>query len=199
MRFWIKGTRSDVTVLLVVLAASLALNVFLVRDWRRSRALAPKPSQPDFSVGERLPPLHVKTVDGRAETIPSEDLHASVVYVFSPSCPWCRRNHDNIRHLAAEKGASFRFIGLSVESKGLAAYLTGHQLGFLVYAEPSPETRAAYRIGGIPQTVVLSPTGTVLKSWRGAYQDRQQEEVEKYFGVKLPGLVAQTTEAARTP
>jgi len=46
----------------------------------------------------------------------------------------------------------------------------------------------AYKVGGTPNTLVISPEGRVLKNWRGAYMDDLQREVEQYFEVELPGI-----------
>ena len=48
-------------------------------------------------------------------------------------------------------------------------------------------TRNSLKIGGTPQTIVLSKNGEVLKSWRGAYMSTVKDDVENFFGIRLPG------------
>jgi hypothetical protein len=47
-------------------------------------------------------------------------------------------------------------------------------------------------MGGTAQTLVMSPTGELLRNWFGAYTGNIQKELEEYFSVQLPG----TSEAA---
>jgi hypothetical protein len=53
---------------------------------------------------------------------------------------------------------------------------------------PTDDVKLKYRLGGTPQTIVISTDGKVLQNWVGAYADKQQMEVEKFFGLTLPGL-----------
>jgi peroxiredoxin len=187
MNLQVKGTQSDVAFLLVLLAASLGFNAFLGREWWRARKSAPASS--DVLLAKTVPPLRVKTLDGKPETIAyTTQSQPTVLYVFTPSCPWCRRNINNVKHLTAKRATTFRFIGISLEQKGLGAYVAEHSLNFPVYVDPAPEDRSAYHLGNVPQTLVISQDGTVLKSWRGAYQGGDQAEIEQFFEVKLPGF-----------
>lgn len=55
---------------------------------------------------------------------------------------------------------------------------------FPVY-EVSAESALAYRLGGTPQTIVVSPYGQVVKIWDGAYEG----DLKREFEVGLPGIV----------
>lgn len=57
------------------------------------------------------------------------------------------------------------------------------------------------RFGGTPQTYVVSSTGVVEKTWSGAYNADTQAEVESFFSIQLPGLLAPAKPQAknRTP
>jgi hypothetical protein len=86
----------------------------------------------------------------------------------------------------AQRGDSYRFLGLSLSSEGLAEHAPS--LPFPVYANPSADTIRQYRLGATPQTIVVSPSGQVIASWRGAYVGPTKEAVEKYFDATLPGV-----------
>src|SRR5258708_38181114 len=91
MNLKVKGSQSDIAFMLVLLAASLGFNAFLGREWWRARKSAP--ASPDVLLGEAVAPLRVKTLDGKPETIAyATQSQPTVLYVFTPSCPWCRRN-----------------------------------------------------------------------------------------------------------
>jgi hypothetical protein len=187
----VHGTKSDVTFLLVLLAVSLGANVYLAR-----RVFSPPPQgPPPLAKGAIVSPLIATRLDGERQTL-SYGEKKTVLYVFTPSCPWCKRNVPNIKHLVEAKGAEYRFVGISLEAEGLSSYMTEHQLPFAVYTNVSPEQREAYRLGGVPQTLVISERGTVVQNWFGAYVNAQQPEIERFFDVRLPGLAELPAERA---
>src|SRR5262249_11256355 len=90
-----------------------------------------------LTLGEKLPDLEVQTPDGRPVTVSYVNQQApTVLYVFTPTCPWCRRNRSNISALAAERNKSYRFLGLSLDPSGLTQYLRENPLPFPVYTNP---------------------------------------------------------------
>jgi peroxiredoxin len=176
-----------VTFLLALLAVSLGLNVYLAR-----RVLSPRPPQGAPSLlakGDSVPPLDARTLEGTPETL-SYGEKATVLYVFTTSCPWCRRNLPNVKELFAAKQSQFRFVGLALDDTKLAEYVAEHRLPFPVYKGASGDARQLYRLGAVPQTIVIGESGRVLASWSGAYSGETEEEVEGFFGVALPGLAA---------
>ena len=84
-------------------------------------------------------------------------------------------------------GDRYRFVGLSLTDKAVSEYVITHSLDFPVVVV-SGETRAALRLGGTPQMLVVSEKGKLLKNWIGAPQDDLETEIEEYLGVQLPGL-----------
>ncbi len=47
-----------------------------------------------------------------------------------------------------------------------------------------------FSYSGTPETLVISPTGTVKRVWRGAFTEAVKREVEAYLGVHLPGIIS---------
>jgi peroxiredoxin len=188
----IKGTKSDVTTLVVLLVLSLGGNIFLAQGW--FKATRPPAPAPVLALGKVMPPLNVKELDGsNAHVGYSGDTRPTVIYLFTTTCPWCQKNLENVRSLSAQKGRDFRFIGVSLDRPsvtGLAAYVADQRLAFPIYRDPSAETRAAYHLeSGVPRTIVVSSQGQVLRDWSGAYAFGNEKEVTGFFNVKLPGLV----------
>jgi peroxiredoxin len=188
-----------VTFLLVLLTLSLAANVYLAQ---RVFYASPEPAtsapppqgvpQPALAAGTSLPPLEVKSLTGEEQIVDYEPPQSTVLYFFSPDCGWCGKNLANIQHLAAETAGSYRFIGVSLKSEGLEKYLEDNDLEFPVYYEPSAASRDAYRLMGVPQTLVVNGNGEVVKNWRGAFAEPLESEVEDFFEVELPGLTEET-------
>lgn len=177
----------------VVLIASVALNVLLAyRLQRQDSSIVAKRAENMLNVGVSVPPIPAKRWgDDQQEVISFSDTNRpTVLYIFTPPCSWCKRNNDNFNALVAQKSEQYRFIGLSLSKDGLGEYLTTHHLSIPIYVDLSKDTAAAYKLGGTPQTLVISPQGTVVKNWKGAYTGGQEAEVESFFQVKLPGLPA---------
>jgi peroxiredoxin len=187
----LRNLRPDSVLLLVLLAASLGLNVFQgVRFAGHTHSFGPQttPPMPPLASGATAPPMSVQTLDGRQVRITyGEAARPTVLYVFKPSCAWCERNLQNLRHLVSERSDKFQFIGLSLEPDGLISYVRDSGLNFPVYLRPTDETIKEYRLGNVPHTLVMSETGVVLKNWAGAY-GTIGPDVEAFFRIKLPGL-----------
>jgi len=97
---------------------------------------------------------------------------------------------DNFKELVARTGTDYRFVGLSLSKEGLSEYVASHELTIPIYTGLSNETKKSYKLGGTPQTIVVSPEGKVLQDWVGAYSGDQKSQVEAFFHATLPGITA---------
>jgi hypothetical protein len=187
---------ADSLLVYVVLAVSLAGNVYLTM-----RVLRPAVTvNSELAAGTVIPPLTL-SLDGRDDTYTVEfktDPRPVVFYVFSPSCVWCDRNAANVARVAEVAGSRYRFIGVSL-AVGAEAYGRQHGITFPVYVGASDGVRRALKLGPTPHTIVVGSDGTVLQSWLGAYTGDAQREVERFFGVTLPGLDAPVLRAEGRP
>jgi hypothetical protein len=163
------------------LAVSLVLNVVQARQLRALTV----PSPPDRLIGSRLHDLTMTTATGASAEISfRQSRQPTIVYYYSDSCGWCGRNLSNVVALRAAVRGDYRFIALT-SSEGfehrrvLDADLSG---------TIPRSTARALGLGGTPHTLVVSTTGVVLQSWRGAYRARIGREVSTYFDVPLPGI-----------
>lgn len=146
-------------------------------------------SEQRLVAGTFVPPIRATDPDGRGVTISyTGDGISTVLYVFAPDCGWCKRNIANVRAMAHNTPPRVRFIGLSLTGDGLREYLSQNDLGFPVCWGISDDVKAAYKIGGTPQTILISDQGRVLKNWMGAYSGELKKEIEAYLGVTLPGI-----------
>jgi peroxiredoxin len=174
--------------LIAVLVGSLTLNVVL--GWKVGSFTTNKQALRRASVQEHilLPAIPALTLEGTREWITFSDSRPTVLYILSPSCSWCERNEANIEKLALEKNSQYRFVGLSISGVNLQEYVSTRSLPFPVVLVDSKELIQQLGLGISPQTVVISSDGRVQKVWTGAFQDKQLEEIERFFGVELPGL-----------
>jgi hypothetical protein len=58
-----------------------------------------------------------------------------------------------------------------------------------IYKSPSDSATTAYKLGGTPETLVVSTDGKIMKRWRGAWTGDSKAEIEGFFHCSLPGLL----------
>jgi thioredoxin-related protein len=174
-----------------LLVISISINVLLAQKVKdlKNRIVFIKTEQ-SLTIGSVVPSIQAKDISGRAVSITySGNGKPTILYIFKPECSWCTRNLQNVKALAKEVDKDFNFVGLSLVSDKLRDYIALHKVGFPVYTELPSDVIAAYKFGGTPQTIVVSPEGKILKNWAGAYSGSVQEEIEQYFSIKMPGLI----------
>lgn len=169
-----------------VLLASLTLNVY--------QALILKGAflerTPAVRVGANFPVLWpLSDPDGKPVTLNlALDTRSTVLYILSPACGWCKRNEANIKALAEQVGSKYRFIGLSISGQNFREYVLNGHAPFSTFLVNSSEEIKKLELGSTPQTLIVSSSGRVEEAWQGAYIEKNRTEIEKYFGVRLPGL-----------
>ena len=90
--------------------------------------------------------------------------------------------------MARAVDGNYRFATIALSEEDLAKYITNNDFRFPVYTRLNVETVQSYKLGGTPQTIVISGDGHVQKNWMGAYLGATKTEVETFFGTKLPDL-----------
>ncbi len=171
----------------VLLVGSLALN--LVQAYRLGvPALRSSPRKPTgIGSGQMVRPLKVQDQFGTESVIRYDDVsYATVLYITSPSCGWCRRNEQDIKSLAQQVGSRYRFVGVSLSNRNLADYINNHGAGFPVYSVLSETAVSEYQLGITPQMILVDRSGKVVRTWTGAFVDQNRAEIERFFSVKLP-------------
>jgi peroxiredoxin len=182
--------RFVVTFSLILLVCSTVLNVFLSRKVRElNSSLEYINSQGKLQVGADVSPIEDKDINGNSVSISYSNINQpTILYIFTPKCIWCARNLKNVKALANETKGNYRFVGLSLSKNNLKEYVAANSIDFVIYTDIPSSVVAAYKLGGTPQTIVISPSGKVVKNWFGAYQESIASEVESYFKIRLPGL-----------
>lgn len=94
----------------------------------------------------------------------------------------------NIEALARQASDRFRFVGLSLQERGVDASLKKLGIEFPSYYDASEQPVKSLHLNSTPQLVVISPQGTVIRNWIGAWNDATRRDVEAFFHVRLPGL-----------
>jgi AhpC/TSA family len=117
------------------------------------------------------------------------DIRPMVIYVYRPTCGWCRKNLDNIKELTRQLAETNRveLIGMSLERDGLLDYLHRSELRFPSYTSIPAEFSEKYHLGDTPETILIK-NGKIVNDWHGAYSDALKHDVESTLNVSLPGL-----------
>lgn len=176
------------------LFCSLGLNVVLALKIRHMEILGR--AQPRVNiVGVTIRSFAAREVSTHSGVIVQLDGRSkpTVLYVLNPACHWCARNMKNIAVLAHSQAAAYGFLGISLDSPTLEGYLRSNDIEFPVYSIDSYDRLSALKLGGTPETIVLSRDGKVLRDWPGAYTDNRLKEVQAYFHVTLPGLIPESS------
>lgn len=178
--------------LMVLFAVSLSLNVWLGVSLRaenaslKSYAEHATPIKLAGAVIGGKPALSkLRDVNGDATSLsPAKNL---ILYYFSPSCIWCKRNLESVKRLAATVGPKYEVVGLVSNEDGLKNYLAIHTLPFRVIVDGDLDDASALGLRGTPQTVLLT-NGVVTQNWVGAYMGSVKNSVEAYFKTTLPNV-----------
>jgi len=189
-----RGGMFNATFLVLLLLCSVVVNVLLAHRVSGLRnAIDEMKSEGRLQVGTNVPPIEGQSVDGASQTLNYADASVpTVLYVFTPQCGWCKKNIDNLRMLISNSGSSYRIVGVSLTRQDLKEYIEKEHLKLPVYTDISEPTKLAYRVGGTPETIVVSPQSKVLKVWLGVYQDEIRQEIDNYLNVHLPGNVGRS-------
>ena len=182
-----------------LLVCSLGVNLLLTRKVSSLKAyIALMKSEGQLAKGDKVPSLTAKDPQGQTAVLDYGGTNLpTVLFVITPSCGWCAKNMANMKALADKASTRYRFVALSLSPDKLADYVVKNQIQFPVYTDLPFEPIRDYKLGGTPETIVVSPEGEVLKVWSGAYADDMQKDIESYFGVSLPGLVQTETAAVK--
>lgn len=173
---------------LILLVCSIALNLGLAKRARSlEEVIVSLKSEGSLQAGAKVPPLAGRLLTGERVSIAyNADEKPMMIYIFSPLCGWCKKNTNSVRSLIEQISSKHRVIGISMVSEGLSQSVTESGFKFPVLHELPPSIVSAYKLGGTPQTIIVSSDGKILQNWIGAYGGSIREEIEKYFGVKLP-------------
>lgn len=175
-----------------LLGLSVTFNVLLALKVNGLRtAVAEAHARLILAPGEPVLPLDVGTADGsRVRVDPQASPMPTVVYTFDPACSWCARNWSAVREVVVQTRGRHHVIGLSLSALEHSKHPSSDDFPGPIYQQPSEATRRAYGLGATPQTIVIAPSGRVLRVWRGAYFSTVGKEIEAYFNVRLPAMQA---------
>lgn len=178
-------------VLPTLLALSIALNVALSQKAMslHDQLAVKRRVLPVAAEKKQIPPIVGKTLDGKDVRVSFQSAKTgTIIYVFSPSCVWCKRNLANMLELERSTRGRYDFVGVSQSTKDLQDYVSSNHIPFRVIHSVPESVETASGFGATPETLLVTPAGIVSAAWSGSYDGPLQAAIERQFSVKLPGM-----------
>jgi hypothetical protein len=171
-----------------VLVASLSMNVAFAIKLREPARQTGRPG--GIQMGDRLPVLNLIRQDGSRHALGFS--RPTLLYVFSPTCQWCMRDHANLTAIQKASAGRFDLVAVTLNERSLPEYLASYPYSGVVgvIRESEVTEQVARDLKVTPQLVVVDTGGSVQETWTGALFDGRQREAELFFDVRLPGLRA---------
>lgn len=169
------------TVVIVMLSAAVVLLMIKYNALRTQLRTTPSYNILDeLKPGDRLTPIEAQSIDGLPTTITyTESGMSYLILVFSTTCPYCEENIEKWRRIAGpcqEGGCSV--IGVSVHGiEPTRQYLLDRNVPFYTVINTRREFTEAYKISGVPMTILISAGGIVENTWSGMINDEQVDEI----------------------
>jgi peroxiredoxin len=181
---------SAFTVLMILFALSLSLNVWLGAVVRSNRlpvhSLTPATRMVEAATGGQPRFSSLRDLDGHPFGL--SPSHNRLIYFFSPTCKWCDKNLASIQNLASQIAPKYDIVGIVQSPDSMAQYLARHPLQFKVVVDDDPYDMKAMDFRGTPQTVLVVD-GRVAHNWPGAFQGKVKESIQNTLGVSIPDMI----------
>lgn len=188
--------RISLTVVAFVVAAGATYLVV-----HRSRNVDPRPSaakttdQQDtlegvggLTAGEIVALPQLTTLTGDTVSLGSLGRERLLCVFVSTRCPGCTRDAElwqDLNQEAARRGASFYLINVSDERAEIERFVAAYNLQQLsILFDPTHKVGPQLKVGFVPQYILFSANGQVLRRWDGIrHYDKTggSEELAEFF------------------
>lgn len=165
---------------LIIFIMGIEIVILAIQNRRLRAVLAETTQYQPLQANQQLPALAGSDLNGNPVDIRyGPDAPATLLIWLSPSCHICQENVPFWKRLHAERQSSkFRYLVLCAGTIDEArAYAAQHQLTFPVVSMTDDRLVSAYNGYVLPQTALISPTGSIVNVWPGALDANQQNDV----------------------
>lgn len=189
-------TRDRLVLLLLAIIVVMAAEIgYLIYQNQRLQALFDNPEQylRTLKPEDTVPAIRTQDISGAelALRYGPDEPHTLLVW-FSAGCGSCRENFafwDSVKTQYVSE--SLRMVGFCACTMD-EAYQLQHELNITYPIVPVTDQFLVetYKGNVVPQTIVISPEGQVIKVWPGELLGSQKKEILATFGA-LPTLAAE--------
>jgi len=126
------------------------------------------PTAPEL-VGDALPDLSVRTVDGDEVTLASLTGQPLVVNLWFSTCVPCKKELPDFAEVHREIGDEVRFVGLNLQDSPERAMRFAEQagVGFEILLDSEQAVAVALDIAQFPSTLFVEPSGRIVDLHQG--------------------------------
>ena len=115
------------------------------------------------------PSLPTRVRQGRAVTLAQLRGHASAIVFWAAWCDGCRSEAPSVERFARSAPGAGHVIGVDTsDGADWRRFLRTYRWTFPVLADPDGVTSSAYRLTGLPATVMIDPRGRIASIYYGA-------------------------------
>jgi peroxiredoxin len=175
------NSRNLYHVFLHVVLVALALQVFVLSRQNKQLKNAYSAVAESIKVGDQFSPSDILPSNGTGEV--DSTAQVKVFFVFTTHCPFCTETlsvWDQIVRRFKDPNQP-AFIGICLDNaEATRAYIHEHQPMFPVFLSRDRQSfTKAHKLNGVPQTIVTSISGRVLRVWNGRLAQEKLDEVVK--------------------
>ncbi len=154
----------------------------------KNRILLITSDQETLKEGEKARTFIAKDLSGSDVEIKYDvaDRRNTLFFLMSVKCQPCKTNFRNWINLADYlNDKDMRIVCVAIDSvKEVQRHFENNKPNFDVYSNPSDEFKIAYKGFITPQTILISPGGTVIKAWTSFLNDIKIDQILKQSGIK---------------
>lgn len=171
--------RQLLTSVLMISAAAVA-GFLLARNLRAGPAPAAPATTSTLSIGDPVPALQLRDLEGRVVTLAVNDGRPLLLNFWASWCPPCIAEMP-LLDAFARANPDIRVLGVAVEPEQAARdYLKQHPVSYPVWvgSEMSPDESQQFGNSRavLPYTVLIGADGRILKRRAGAFSESELED-----------------------
>ncbi len=166
-------------VLVAFLAADVVILTIQNRQLKQSLSSSSGEQPQSLQPGDHVPAFSVRTQSDGINTIAYSDSNqVYILFVLSTTCPHCLNNLTAWNTIAQTQTSGTTILGVSLDDlEKTKAYASVRDISFYLAAIADTTFIRAYKIVGVPQTIVLRGNGIVQKSWVGELNTNDTRDI----------------------
>ena len=141
----------------------------LVASTLLSACMTEREGNTGVEVGQTAPPYGAMSLSGDSVHLADLRDHVVLLNVWATWCPPCRDEIPALQALhESYSDRGLRIVGVSVDAQHdrdeIRPFADGYGVTYTLWHDPGDEIRTRFRIVGVPTTLLIDRTGTIV--WR---------------------------------
>ena len=183
--------------LLAALFTIAAVTTMLaIQKWRRTENRSIPEHQgsldsiPGLTDGESVALPKLPSLENNYVDLSTQEQKYLLCAFISTECAGCSRDQPfwkDLRREIGEKGVGFYLISIDVDQTKVQSFAKAYEFADLpVLFDPQRQALTAFKIHFVPQYVLLTSSGKVIRRWNGVrrYDPNRQEATDKLDGLR---------------